>query len=211
MKEARGGVLVKRLSARATAARWALGFSLACIPFGCLGGQTGQPSRIDGGSCPYPSVEIPVDEPLRGVVPIEAAQGLEGSHTLPLQWTNAQGAPLAGVATDEITLTFTYDGGQARYNPCSHGGPDIELTLDVITRDSGLAESSTAWVSFYPPRPGPEPYGPSGESGSFAFESATMRGSGTLLPLDGATVVGFVMIGTSTLPAPLRFGQSPAP
>jgi hypothetical protein len=151
-----------------------------------------------------------VDEPLRGVVPIEAAQGLEGSYTLPLHWVDGEGVPLQGVAEDAITLTFTYDGGQARHNPCSHPGPDIEMTLDVKTRDTGLFETATAWVSFFPPRPGPEPFGPSGESGSFSFSNATMHGSGTLLPIDGATV-GSVMITTSALPAPLGSGRAPTP
>jgi len=190
--------------------RWALALMLAGAPFGCLGGQTGQPTADTGSGCNAPTVEVPVDRPVRTVVPIEAAQALEGTHTLPLVWVDEDGVPLPNVPEDELTLTFTYDGGIARYNPCGHGGPDIEMTLDVVTRDSGLADSGTAWVSFFPPRSGPDPYGPSGESGRFSLTGASAVVVGTLLP-NGGGAVGSGSIDGTTLDPPFDRGLFPGP
>jgi hypothetical protein len=193
----------------AMGARFVRAVALLLLPFGCFGGQTGQPGSALGG-CETPTVEVPVDRPLRTVVPIDAARALEGTQTFALVWVDSLGVPLDSVPEDELTLTFTYDGGSARYVPCGHGGPDIEMTLDVSTRDSGLVESGTAWVSFYAPRSGPEPYGPSGEIGSFSFSGSVARVSGQLLPADRGTVRSG-RVNTLALPAPFRSGRFPPP
>jgi hypothetical protein len=187
-----------------TGVRLLRALAFALLPFGCLGGQTGQPSST-GGGCDEPTVEIPVDRPHRGVVPIDAGQALEGTHTLAITWIDDQGVPLPEVPTDEITLTFTYDGGTARYAPCDHGGPNVEMTLVVTTRDSGLVDDGTAWVSFFPPRSGPEPYGSTGESGSFVFSGTYLSVSGRLIPDDGGTVRSG-RITTTALAPPLGLG-----
>jgi hypothetical protein len=207
MTEARGGGDGGTLASRALAVLG--GAVLLLLPFGCLGGQTGQPTAANAG-CDTPTVSVPVDRPLRGVVPVDAARAMEGTQTLPFVWVDAYGEPLPGVPEDELTLTFTYEGGTARYNPCNHRGPDVEMTLDVSTRDSGLADSGTAWVSFYPPGTGPQPYGPSGESGSFSFSGSMVGVSGQLLPADGGTVRSGGLT-TTVLPSPLGRGRFPPP
>jgi hypothetical protein len=192
-----------------TGVRLVRALALALLPFGCLGGQTGQPSSTSGG-CDEPTVEIPVDRLHRGVVPIDAAQALEGTHTLAITWIDDEGAPLPEVATDEITLTFTYDGGTVRYAPCDHGGPNVEMTLVATTRDSGLADDGTAWVSFFPPGSGPEPYGSTGESGSFVFSGTHLSVGGRLIPADGGTVrSGWIT--TTALAPPLGRGKLAPP
>jgi hypothetical protein len=206
----RGGGNPKRVPDQvAIGARLIAAVTLALLPFGCGGGQTGQPTAAMGG-CDTPTVEVPVDRPLRTVVPIDAARALEGTQRLPLVWIDMFGNALASVPEDEVTLTFTYDGGGARYNPCNHDGPDIEMTLDVSTRDSGLVDSGTAWVSFFAPRTGPEPYGPSGEFASFSFSGAVVSVSGRVLPADGGTVRSGTLK-TTALPAPLGSARFPPP
>lgn len=184
------------------------GAVLVLLPFGCGGGQTGQPTSA--GACDTPTLDVPVDRPLRTVVPLDAARALEGTQTLPLIWVDEVGAPLVGVPEDELTLTFTYDGGAAHYNPCHHDGPDVEMTLDVTTRDSGLVDTGTVWVSFFAPRTGPQPYGPSGESGSFSFFGTVASVSGRLLPGDGGAIRSGVLT-TAALPSPLGRGRFQTP
>jgi hypothetical protein len=193
---------------RVTAAlRWVLALALAVLPFGCLGGQTGQPMSDTGGGCTQPTVEIPVDRPIRRVIPIDAARALEGAYTEPLVWVDALHVPLAAVEQDEITVTFTYDGGRAFYNPCGYGGPEIDLTLDLVTRDSGIVDTGVARVVFYPPGTGPEPFGPSGEFGNFRFVGASASLGGSLRVNGGVTTVsGF--LSTPSLP-PFRYAKFP--
>ena len=128
------------------AVRWALALLGCVLPFGCLGGQTGQPSSDtgSGGGCNSPTSEIPVDRTVRRVVPLDAALALQGSYTEPLVWSDTSGAALLAVEPDELTLTFTYEDGLAFYNPCGLGGPEIDVAIDVVTRDSGIVDSGVA-------------------------------------------------------------------
>jgi hypothetical protein len=181
---------------------FALALALASSTFSCLGGQTGQP-MVDGGGCPAPTVNVPVNEPIRGVVPADAAQALEGSYTQPLVWVDDFGERLPDLAADQMVLTFTYEGGIARYNPCAHGGPDIQMTLDLSLRDSGLVETATAWVSFYP-----EPPGADGVFGEFSFSTPTTWMIGSLTRTNVGTAVSGTLM-TSALPSPLSNGRFP--
>jgi hypothetical protein len=197
------------------AVRWTLGLTLAVFPFGCLGGQTGQPT-VDtgsGGTCNAPTVDVPVDRPIRRVVPLDAALSLEGSIVEPLFWFDALGEPLPpGVLDDEITLTFTYDGGPAAYDPCASGGPKIEMVLDVTTRDTSRLGGGTVWVSFFPPKAGPEPFAPDGTFASFGSLAGTLPISGRLIQTaSGTRAHGIVIPETPPVPgAHGEFGPPPA-
>jgi hypothetical protein len=188
--------------------RWALGLTLAVLPFGCFGGQTGQPTAGSGsgGTCSDPTVDVPVDQPVRGVVPLDAALALEGSLVEPLLWFDALGGPIPGSHEDELTLTFTYDGGPAAYDPCASTGPKIQMLLEVRTRDTGIVDGGPAWVSFVPPGAGPEPFGPSGVFGSFVATSDTLQISGAIIQdASGKRTRGRLQ---STLwPVPSGYGQ----
>jgi hypothetical protein len=178
---------------------FALVLSLAA--FGCLGGQTGQPT-VDTG-CMAPVVNVPVDEAIRGIVPLDAARALEGSYTQPFVWVDGFDVLLPGVTSDQMGLTFTYDGGAARYDPCEHGGPDIQMTLDVSLRDAGLVETGTALVSFYPGPPRRD-----GVFGKFSLGTATSLVTGNLTRADTGTLVSG-SLSTSALSVPLRQGHFP--
>lgn len=187
----------------------ALALVLGTSLFGCLGGQTGQPTAsTDGGGCTAPTVNVPVDRPLRRVVPIDAAEALEGSYVLPLVWVDDAGTPLTGMPEDEVTLTFTYEGGLAFYNPCASGGPGIEMALDVVTRDHGALMGGVAQVSFFPPATGPEPYGPSGTFGSFVLNGEAGSVAGSMKQTDTGTRLSGTLHST-LLPVPLEDARFP--
>jgi hypothetical protein len=183
--------------------KWGVALGLALAAFGCLGGQTGQPASFDGsgGTCGVP-IDIPVTEPIRRVVPVDAAAALEGSYVEPLSWFDGSAE---AQAEDELTLTFTYDGGPAAYDRCGSGGPQIEMQLDVTTAVAGLMDAGPVWVSFFPPRPGTEPFGPSGAFGSFQRTTGLYSISGTLLQTASGTRVRGRFAPVE--PSPLSYGD----
>lgn len=183
----------------------ALALLLGAAPFGCLGGQTGQPTSAVGGDCGETVREVPPDRAVRGVIPLDAAQALEGSYTESFVWVDDTGAPLPDVPPDEISVTFTYDGGAARYDPCGRGGPDVEMVVDVALRDGGLSTSGTARVAFYP-----DPVGPSGDFAGFSLGTTELAISGVLTRTSAATSVSGKLL-TADLPPPLREGRYPEP
>jgi len=112
--------------------------------FGCGGGQTGQPTSIEVCEAPYEPIAL--DEPVRGVVPIDAAQAVAGTYVSPFTWSDADDP---NPVEDEITITLAYTNGPARYSGC--GWPEVEMEFEVSLRDSDVHESGKAWGSFMPP------------------------------------------------------------
>lgn len=157
-----------------------------------------------GGECEDPTREVPLDQPIRGVVPLDAVSALEGSYTQPLVWVDASDVPLPGVPEDEVTLTFTYDGAVALFSPCTGDGPQIDLYLDVTTRDHGPLGGGLAQVRFHG-----RPLGADGALGNFFAGNGEPTVSGWM----NETAVGITVSGTlrtSSLPAPLGYARFPS-
>lgn len=110
----------------------------ACLLGGCLGGQTGQPSSAQ---CPTPETFIPADEAVEGVSPAQFAQAFVGQHSAPLRWSTSAGVAddAASLSGDEITISISYDGANARQAPCSTL-ISVPVHVTVTTRGGSVSE-----------------------------------------------------------------------
>jgi hypothetical protein len=190
--------------------------TLACalFAFGCGGGQTGQPSSAN---CDAPAQTIPVDRAFQGVVPLDVARKIEGTHTARFGWTDGYDDQTSEGPEDELALMLTYEGGPARYTPCAPA-VQIEMRADVSLRDSGLAASDTIFVTVHapddqvtPPRPehgATLPNGPTGRVADFWGEDGDTRFSGGVLELpSGIRVIG--QLSTDDPFSPTGYGRFP--
>lgn len=89
------------------------------------------------------------DQRVYGQSPLELSRTVEGTHTAPLAWFATELAALNSddpLLEDELTLTLSYDAGEAR------SGCDllaIEMNAEFATRESGLAASGAVLVEFH--------------------------------------------------------------
>jgi len=117
----------------------------------CTGGQTGQ-DDTGGSPCPHQPESIPPETDVRGVIPLEAALAVEGTYVSPLVWSDGD-ETTTDPADDEVTVGLAYEDGPARLDAC--GRPQIEMSVQISTRDSGIEEHETVWMDTYPLVPDP--------------------------------------------------------
>jgi hypothetical protein len=172
------------MAMRSARQRCGWGGVLLIAVFGCLGGQTGQPTV---GTCDSRTLDL--DEPVRGVTPSEFMAAFEGVHVVPLSWNVSGGAGIE----DQLTLELRRRDGATPFLNCGNG---LEVTMDLslTTRDYGVLERREIVVS--------------GGAGQLEEASILVRGARVTLDADLAVVDGEVRIaGTLTtsdnaLPAP---------
>jgi len=103
--------------------------------------------------CPFEFTSIEPDVEDNGVVPLEVALAVEGTYVSRLVVTDGDDDPANDAPDDEITVRLSYEGGPARHDPCGH--PQIEMAVEVKTRDGGIDERATSWMPTYPLVPDP--------------------------------------------------------
>jgi len=116
----------------------------ACLFSACLGGQTGQPASA---TCKTTGADIVAsDQDYGGITPRALAQAFVGTHSAPLVWrTGVPAAPDSQQvgAPDEITFVISYsDVAGTTSNDC-FPRLNVEVAVDITTRDTGLHESGT--------------------------------------------------------------------
>lgn len=109
----------------------------ACSLVGCLGGQTGQPGPA---ACAM-GTTIGANEETKGVSPAEFAQAFVGQYRAPLHWLKSGGGAedAASLSSDEITISISYNGADARLGDCS-ADLFVPAHVTVTTRGGSVSE-----------------------------------------------------------------------